>query len=144
MGTISVTTKVKITDIGQNKFQFAYDGRFFDSAGNCDFSVPGAKGNTINLTFRIDAGSVPGIKFKSAGREAIWIVKKNPNNDPKACPSGPYQGDIFLDFAVSADGSTLTLTDLNNDSGKYRYGLRFDLNGKTIEDDPDATNAGGN
>lgn len=143
MGTISVTTKVKITKIGQSEYQFAYDGRFFDSAGNCDFSVPGAKGNTINLTFKIDAGSVPGVKFKSAGRDAIWIVKKNPNGDPKACPTGPYQGDIFLNFEVSADGSTLTLTDVNNDNGKYRYGLRFDLNGKTISDDPDATNSGG-
>ena len=139
-GTAAVTAEVTISEGADGKPTFRYNGPFFDEKGNFDFSQEGAEDNTIELTFSIADGSVPGIKFRSDPRDAIWIVEKAKVDPKTGSPAGPYRGEQFFDFRVSADGDTLTLTDRNDDGVLYRYGLRFDHNGAPVIDDPDGQN----
>ena len=140
---ISVSAAVKISQNDAGDYSFSYDAPFFDEVGNFDFSKKGAVFNTVNLTFKIADGSVEGIRFKADPTDAIWIVEKVNVDEATGSPRGPYRGQQFSDFAVSEDGQTLTLVDTNNDGVLYRYGLRFDLNGETVIDDPDGQNGHG-
>ncbi len=138
--TIEVKAAVTIARNDAGGFSFTYDAPFADEKGNFDFSQEGARFNTINLSFSIADGSVPGLTFKRPGEEAMWIVEKN-NADPKTgSPSGPFRGDQFFGFEVSEDGKQLSLTNRNDDEILYRYALRFDLDGETVADDPDSQN----
>lgn len=139
---LPVKAAVTITEDGAGGYSFAYNAPFFDEKGNFDFSQKGAAFNTIELTFTIAGGSVPGIKFKPDATDAIWIVEKVNVDEATGSPRGPYRGQQFSKFSVSADGQSLTVTDANNDGILYRYGLRFDLDGKTVVDDPDGQNGG--
>lgn len=139
---VSVNATVLIGEDGTGGYSFTYKGPFFDERGNFDFSKEGAAFNTVRLTFTIADGSVPGIRFKADATDAMWIVEKKNVDQATGSPRGPYRGEQFLDFNVSADGRTLSLTDINNDGILYRYGLRFDLDGKTVIDDPDGQNGG--
>lgn len=141
-GEIAVKADVAVTEDGAGGYKFAYDAPFFDAKGNFDFSQKGALYNKVTLSFTIADGSVPGLKFKPDGRDAMWIVEKKNVDPATGSPRGPYQGRQFHSFAVSSDGLTLTVIDENNDGGLYRYGLRFDLGSATVVDDPDGTNGG--
>lgn len=140
--TVPVNAAVTITEAGAGGYSFSYKAPFFDEKGNFDFSQQGAVYNTIRLTFTIAGGSVPGIKFKPDATDAIWIVEKVNVDEATGSPRGPYRGNQFFDFTVSPDGQSLTLIDQNDDGVLYRYGLRFELNGKTVIDDPDGQNGG--
>jgi hypothetical protein len=139
---ITVPAKLTITRDSTGAYDFRYDAPFADADGNFDFSKEGAAGNTIRWSFVIVDDQELGLKFKPQGADAIWIVdKKNVGKD--GSPEGPYRGSQFQDFNVSEDGKVLSLTNLNNDGVLYRYGLRFDLGGETVVDDPDAQNGHG-
>ena len=140
--TVPVMADVTIEEDGAGGYSFSYKAPFADENGNFDFSQKGAAFNTIKLTFSIADGSVPGIKFKSDATDAIWIVEKENVDEATGSPRGPYRGQQFYDFEVSEDGQSLTVIDQNDDGILYRYGLRFDLNGKTVVDDPDVGNGG--
>lgn len=142
-GEIAVATEVVIAEDGAGGYKFAYSGQFFDQKGNFDFSQKGALYNRVNLSFTIADGSVSGLKFKPSGADAMWIVDKKNVDPATGSPRGPYEGRQFHSFAVSADGLTLTLVDENDDGVLYRYGLRFDLGGATVIDDPDGKNGQG-
>lgn len=140
--TVPVDAEVMISEDGDGGYAFSYKAPFFEENGNFDFSKNGAAFNTITLSFTIADGSVAGIKFKSDAADAMWIVEKKNVDATTGSPNGPYRGDQFSNFEVSADGRQLTVTDANDDGVLYRYGLRFDLNGKTVIDDPDGQNGG--
>lgn len=142
--TVPVSAAVTIVDDGAGGYAFSYKAPFADEKGNFDFSQKGAVFNTIKLTFTIADGSVEGIKFKPDATDAMWIVEKVNVDETTGSPRGPYQGKKFLDFTLSDDGRSLTVTDQNDDGVTYRYGLRFDLNGKAVIDDPDVQNGRGN
>lgn len=137
---ISVDAAVTISKNSSGGYAFAYNAPFFDEKGNFDFSQEGANDHIVNMTFKIADGSVDGVKFRSDPHDAIWIVEKKDVDPNTGSPSGPYRGQQFYNFSVSEDGQTLTLTDANNDGVLYRYGLRFDLDGGLIIDDPDGQN----
>ena len=139
---VPVVADVTIADDGAGGYSFAYKAPFFDEMGNFDFRQKGAAFNTIAMTFKIAPGSVEGIRFKEDPTDAIWIVEKVNVDESTGSPRGPYRGQQFYDMAVSEDGQTLTLTDMNDDGVLYRYGLRFDLGGNTVIDDPDGQNSG--
>lgn len=141
-GKIAVDAALTVTKDASGGFEFRYDAPFADEKGNFDFKQKGAAYKIVNLTFTIADGSVAGLKFRPTGADAIWIVDKR-NVGPDGSPTGPYRGKQFSDFRVSADGLQLSLTDLNNDGVLYRYGLRFDLGGALVIDDPDVGNSGG-
>jgi hypothetical protein len=141
-GTIEVDAKLTITQSSEGAFEFRYQAPFADAGGNFDFSKGEPLGKIVNLSFTIADDSGVGLKFKPEGRDAIWIVDKK-NVGPDGSPEGPYRGTQFQDFAVSPDGKTLTLVDLNNDGVRYQYGLRFDLGDKTVVDDPEVNNGHG-
>lgn len=140
--TIDVPAKLTITRDGSGVFDFKYDAPFADADGNFDFSKGEPYGRFVKLSFTISDDSGLGLKFKPAGADAIWIVEKK-NVGPDGSPEGPYRGDQFRDFNVSADGKTLSLTDVNDDGVLYQYGLRFDLGGQTVVDDPEVNNGSG-
>lgn len=139
---LPVEAQVSITEDGAGGYAFSYKAPFADEKGNFDFSKNDAAFNIIRLTFVIDASSAPGIRFKADATDAIWIVEKANVDAATGSPRGPYRGEQFSDFQVSADGTSLSVTDRNDDGVLYRYGLRFDLDGKTVIDDPDAQNGG--
>jgi len=141
-GDIAVKADVVVTEDGAGGYDFAYNAPYFDGKGNFDFSQKGALGNRVTLSFTIADGSVAGLKFKPNGADAMWIVDKKDVDPSTGSPRGPYEGRQFHSFAVSADGQTLTVVDENNDGVLYRYGLRFDLGGVTVIDDPDGQNGG--
>ena len=139
-GAATADVGVTVTPDGPGKYSFKYAGRFADADGNFDFSQEGAKGNVIAIEISIDSAP-PGLKFKSQGSDAMWIVEKKSVGD--GSPRGAYKGEQFRQFSTSEDGRTLRVTDLNDDGVLYRYALRFDLNGETIQHDPDAQNGQG-
>lgn len=139
--SLAVAAALTVTEDGAGGYSFRYDAPFADEKGNFDFTQGEAYGKIIVVTFTIADGSVPGLKFKPEGEDAIWIAdKKNVGAD--GSPTGPYRGEVFHDFKVSADGRSLTVTSDNDDRTLYRYGLRFDLDGQTVIDDPDWGNDG--
>lgn len=141
---ISVPAKLTITRDGDGVFDFKYDAPFADADGNFDFAKGEAAGKIVRLTFTIADDQGLGLKFKPEAADAIWIADKK-NVGPDGSPEGPFRGTQFQDLAVSADGRTLSLTNLNDDGVLYRYGLRFDLGSETVVDDPDMNNGqGGN
>lgn len=140
--TLPVNADVTISEDGAGGYAFSYKAPFADEKGNFDFSKNGAAFNTIRLSFTIAEGSVAGIKFKSDATDAMWIVEKKNADKASGSPNGPYRGGQFSNFEVTADGRQLTVTDTNDDGVLYRYGLRFDLDGKTVIDDPDMGNGG--
>lgn len=140
--TVPVNAAVTVADDGAGGYKFSYSAPFADERGNFDFSKQGAAFNTVKLTFTISAGSVSGLKFKPDGADAMWIVDKKNVDATTGSPRGPYRGTQFFDFNVSADGKQLTVTNMNDDEILYRYGLRFDLDGRTVVDDPDMNNGG--
>ena len=139
---IDVAAQLTVSGDAKSGFEFQYNAPFADEHGNFDFSQEGAKGNVIKLSFSLD-GSMPGLRFRQDARDAMWIVEKE-KVGPDGSPTGPYRGKQFVDFEVSEDGRRLQVTDLNNDGVLYRYGLRFDLDGKIVADDPDTQNGGNN
>lgn len=142
-GDVPVDAAVTIASDGAGGYTFKYAAPFADADGNFDFTDPKIGKSPVTLTFRIDGASVGGIAFKREGRDAMWIADKREVGEES--PKGPYQGRQFTDFSVGADGRTLTVRDLNNDGLVYRYALRFDLNGETVQHDPDVKNGeGGN
>lgn len=140
--TIDVRAAVTISDDSAGGQSFRYQAPFFDEDGNFDFSKQGAVYNTVRLTFVIAPESVAGIRFKPDAADAMWIVEKKNVDKATGSPSGPYRGAQFFDFSVSEGGSALSVTDRNDDGVLYRYGLRFDLDGETVFDDPDGMNGG--
>jgi hypothetical protein len=141
-GEIAVAAVLTVTEDAAGGYKFAYSAPYFDESGNFDFSQKGALYNRVTLTFTIADGSVAGLKFKPDARDAMWIVDKKSVDPATGSPRGPYEGRQFHSFAVSADGLTLSVIDENNDGVLYRYGLRFDLGGATVIDDPDGQNGG--
>lgn len=139
---VPVNADVTILVDEAGAYSFAYKAPFFDEKGNFDFSQKGAVKNTIKLTFSIADGSVPGIMFKPTADDAMWIVEKKNVDEATGSPRGPYRGNQFQGFEVSDDLRQLTVVDNNNDGVLYRYGLRFDVDGKTVVDDPDGQNGG--
>ncbi len=138
---IAVNAKLSIFEPAPGVYDFKYDAPFADQDGNFDFSQKGALGRRVNMSFTITDDSGLGVKFKPDGAQAIWIVdKKDVGAD--GSPQGPYNGDQFRNFAVSADGLTLSLFNQNDDGILYRYGLRFDRGSVTVVDDPDNQNGG--
>lgn len=142
--SLSIEAAVRVAEDGVGGYSFSYSAPFFDERGNFDFSREGAAGRSVKVTFKIDDGSVPGLRFNEDGRNAMWIVDKKDVDPETGSPRGPYQGDQFSDFVVSEDRQALTVLDRNDDGVLYRYGLRFDLNGVEVVDDPDGQNGGGN
>lgn len=138
--TVPIKAEVTVSENEGGGHSFAYKAPFFDERGNFDFSKNGAAHNNIRLTFTITDDSIPGITFKTQGGDAIWVVLKKNVDPATGSPRGPYKGEQFADFEVSSDGRSLSVTDYNNDGELYRYGLRFDLDGKTVIDDPDGQN----
>jgi hypothetical protein len=140
--TVPVNAAVTIAEDGAGGYIFNYQAPFADEKGNFDFSRPGALYNTIRLTFTIADGSIPGVAFKTDATDAMWIVEKVNVDKETGSPRGPYRGNQFYGFQVSKDGRELTVTNTNDDGVLYRYGLRFDLGGKMVVDDPDVGNGG--
>lgn len=141
-GEITVNVGVSIHSDGGGGYYFAYSGDFSESNGNLDFSEGEAYGRPVRIEFAIDPDSVAGIKFRPTGADAMWIVEKE-DVGPDGSPRGPYRGAQFVEFSVDPEGTRLTVIDKNDDGKLYRYGLRFDVAGKTIVDDPDVKNGGG-
>lgn len=140
-GEVPVDAAVLISSDGAGGYTFKYSAPFADADGNFDFRDPKVGDSAVTLTFRIEGGSVGGIRFKPEGRDAMWIADKRQTGEDS--PKGPYQGRQFSGFSVGADGQTLTVQNLNNDGLVYRYALRFDLNGETVQHDPDVKNGEG-
>lgn len=141
---IPVLAKLTIIRDSGGAFDFKYDAPFADADGNFDFSKGEALGKTVKLSITIADDQGLGLTFKPDGANAIWIADKK-KVGPDGSPQGPFRGTQFREFSVSSDGKTLSLTNLNNDGVLYRYGLRFDLGGETVVDDPDMNNGqGGN
>lgn len=138
--SLQVAADVTIAKDSAGEYSFSYAAPYFKENGDFDFSQKGAPLSAIDLTFTIADGSLPGIKFFPDGPDAIWIVEKKELKDPASSPAGPYRGDQFVDFKVSPDGTTLTLTDKNDDGVLYRYALRFELDGQPVVNDPDGQN----
>ena len=141
--SLAIDAAVRVAEDGAGGYAFSYSAPFFDERGNFDFSQEGAVKKSVTVTFKIADGSVPGLKFKPDGRDAMWIVDKKDVDPATGSPRGPYQGEQFSGFTVSEDGQTLIVIDKNNDGVLYRYGLRFDLDGGTVIDDPDGQNGAG-
>ena len=127
-------------------YKFDHFGKHVTRNGDIDLSVDGPKGRPVRLEFTIADGSVPGIRFKSVGKEAYWIIEK-----AKAGLSGePVKfdgGDQFTHAATLDGGQRLQVLNQNNDGKLYRYSLVFDVEGETVVDDPDqqnGTHTGGN
>ncbi len=139
---IDVAAKLSISRDAAGVYEFKYDAPFADADGNLDFSKGEPYGKVVKLSFTITDDSGLGLKFKPDARDAMWIVDKR-NVGPDGSPEGPYRGQQWFDFRVSDDGRTLFVTDQNDDGILYRYGLRFDLDSKTVVDDPDANNGSG-
>jgi hypothetical protein len=140
--SIDVAAKLTITRDSAGIYDFKYDAPFADADGNFDFSKGEAYGKVVKLSFAIADDAGLGLTFKKDPRDAMWIVdKKNVGAD--GSPQGPFRGKQWFDFRVSDDGRTLFVTDQNDDGVLYRYGLRFDLGGQTVVDDPDANNGSG-
>ncbi len=142
--TIPVDAAVTIAENPEGGYSFSYNAQFFKENGDFDFSQEGAKGNTIILTFTIADGSVPGIGFNADATDALWIVDKKDVDKETGSPGGPYRGNQFFKFAVSDDRQSLTVTDQNDDGVLYRYGLRLNIDGEPVIDDPDGQNGGHN
>lgn len=140
-GTITADIGVRIVADGSGGYEFAYSGEYSDARGNLDFSKGAADVNAVLIAFSID-DAPPGLRFMPEGPDAIWIVEKE-NVGPDGSPEGPFKGEQFSRFAVDEDGRRLQVYDRNDDEKLYRYGLRFDLAGETIVDDPDMQNGGG-
>jgi hypothetical protein len=136
-GEITALATVNVSADGAGGYTFSYDSPFADSGGNFDFSQGEAAKKSVLIKFKIGQGPA-GLKFQSPGENALWIVEKEMVGD--GSPQGPYEGKQFLRFETSADGQNLQVFDLNSDGVKYRYALRFDLNGETIAHDPDIRN----
>lgn len=139
---IPVNAFVTIAENSEGDYSFSYQAPFFKENGDFDFSQEGAKGNTVVLTFTIADGSVPGIGFNADATDALWIVDKKDVDKVTGSPSGPYRGNQFFKFAVSEDRQSLTVTDQNDDGVLYRYGLRLNIGGEPVIDDPDGQNGG--
>jgi hypothetical protein len=137
--TVSANVTVTITKRGSN-FEFAYSGGYAQPNGNLDCSVEPYNKKTVNLNFTIGSGSVPGIKFVSAGKDAMWIAPKEQTGEES--PKGPYSGAQFAGFSVDAGRQRLSVVNNNDDEETYRYALRFDLDGKIVAHDPDVKNGG--
>ncbi|NWG72106.1 MAG: hypothetical protein HXY23_10930 [Parvularculaceae bacterium] len=140
-GDVPVDAAVLIASDGAGGFTFKYSAPFADADGNFDFTNPKIGDRSVTISFNIAEGSVAGLRFKPEGRDAMWIVDKRQVGD--GSPKGPYEGRQFTNFSVSPDGQTLTVRDLNDDGLVYRYALRFTLDGKTVQHDPDVKNGEG-
>lgn len=142
-GAISTVVGVAVTPDGAGGYAFRYSGDFAKENGDLDFSGDRARGRGVSIEFKIGPGSPEGLRFKSDGSDAMWIVEKKQVGD--GSPKVPYRGDQFTEFSTSGDGQTLRVYDRNNDGVLYRYALRFDLGGETVQHDPDTQNGqGGN
>jgi hypothetical protein len=139
---IAVPAKLSITRGADGVFDFKYDAPFADSEGNFDFSKGDPYGKVVLLSFSIVDDMGLGLKFKPDGRDAMWIVDKR-FVGPDGSPEGPFRGQQWTNFDVSADGRTLTVRNQNDDGILYRYGLRFDMGSETVIDDPDSQNGSG-
>ena len=138
----AVAAKLSITRDAAGIYDFKYDAPFADADGNFDFSKGEPYGKIVRLSFSIVDDGGLGLTFKPEARDAMWIVDKK-NVGPDGSPQGPYRGQQWTDFRVSENGRVLFVTDQNDDGVLYRYGLRFDLDGETVVDDPDANNGSG-
>lgn len=138
-GEIKPVISVKITGDEKSGYAFAYSGEFADVKGNLYFTIGRARRKKIRMKFSIDAASVKGARFLARGDEAFWIVEKALAG-PDGCPQGPYRGDQFRILSIGNDRRALRVLDQNDDGKVYRYALRFEINGKTIVDDPDTSN----
>lgn len=96
----------------------------------------------MRIEFVIAEDSVAGVKFKPYGDDAFWILEKTLAG-PAGEPTGPYGGPTFLPANTHSNGKRLIVIDKNDDGKLYRYTLRFDLDGKTVIDDPDMGNGTG-
>ena len=140
-GQITTEVGLTVTPTSGGGFDFRYSGQFADAHGNFNFAQRGAYGNAVTIVFTIDPASAPGLKFKPYGADAMWIVEKKVVGE--GSPEGPYRGDQYYGFSTSADGRTLRVMNRNDDGVLYRYALRFDLNGQTVQHDPDSQNGAG-
>jgi hypothetical protein len=136
-----ISVAIKVTGNASSGFTFDYAGDHFDTEGNFDFAVDALNGKSVKIDFAIAEDSVDGLRFKANGDDAFWIVEEVVVG-PQGCPSGPYQGTQFKDCSTDAGGKRMHVTDINNDGKKYRYALRFDLDGETIMHDPEGSNGG--
>jgi hypothetical protein len=129
---------VTVSPNGSGGYYFAYSGPYSDAAGNLDFRK---EKRAVKIDYALST-TIPGLRFKSSGEDAMWIAEKASLGDATS-PRGPYRGDQFKSFATQANGTRMHVIDKNDDGKVYRYALRFDLNGQTVQDDPDVQNGGG-
>ncbi|MEZ5922435.1 MAG: hypothetical protein R3C60_13940 [Parvularculaceae bacterium] len=144
-GQITADITVKVTQGVDGAYKFEYSGQFAQPNGDLNFAAGVARKNAVKIVFGIANGSIDGIQFKSnnnANDGPYWIVEKS-KVGADGCPQGPYMGDQFSGIATTAGGRQMHVINKNDDGKKYRYMLRFDLNGVTVVHDPDNDNGKG-
>lgn len=132
--------EVRITRDGAG-YKFDHFGEHVARNGDIDLSADGPQSRPVRLEFTIADGSVPGIKFKSTGKNEYWIVERA-KAGVKGEPTKFEGGDQFTHAATLDGGNRLQIINRNSDGKLYRYSLVFDLNGETVVDDPDQQNGG--
>lgn len=145
---ISVTEDESFEFADSRRFQFGFTGENSDSKGDLDFSQ--LKRRKVLIKFKIGPDAPADFKFKPDGRDAMWIERKDElikalleeNNGElpeEISPRGPYPvgGTQFTNFKVSKDGKRLSVLVANTGQTTFRYNLRFDYKGETVQFDPD-------
>lgn len=79
----------------------------------------------MKIVFSISPGSTRGVTFAGAAPDAMWIVDKAALASPTGAPAGPYRGNEFRNFVISAGGKRLSVLDANDDARVYQYALAF-------------------
>jgi len=141
-GEITADVTVKITQTGEGEYKFEYSGQCAKPNGDLNFAEGGALKNTVKIVFAIAEGSVAGIRFKSNSKAdggPFWIVEKSKAGSD-GCPQGPCKGDQYRVITTTTCGRQMHVINKNDDGKRYRYMLRFDLDGATVIDDPDSDN----
>ena len=151
--TLDVTEDATFAIEDSRRFKFDFSGSFSNASGDLDFTQTEDK---VLITFVIDDSAPEGLTFKRNGRDAMWIEPKadlikayqaeyGEQIPDDISPRRPYPSrlDQFTNFKVSKDGKTLTVLNQNDDGVLYRYNLRFDYKGKTVQLDPDMGNGTG-
>ena len=145
---ISVTEDESFEFSDSRRFQFNFAGENSDTKGDLDFSQ--LKRRKVVINFEIGPDAPADFKFKPDGRDAMWIERKDElikallaeNNGElpeDISPRSPYpvSGTQFTNFKVSKDGKHLSVLVANTGQTTFRYNLRFDYKGQTVQFDPD-------
>lgn len=141
---VETELRVEVRAVKTNgKYEFAFSGEHFNAKGDWDFRKGDIAKKKARMIFTLSADSPAGLRFLPDGKDAFWAQWVG-ETGPAGCPKGPYdgKGQQFGDYAVSADGRTLTVRNRNSTRQSYRYALRFSEDGTPVDCDPGGSNGG--